>query len=184
MALTKSVKRICLVILAALVLSISVPAVPQIHVGVIDTRQDNCSAAYAAKSKAKTAKTKTTKTKTTVKASDADIKLLARLCQYEAGTHYNGSLAVANVVLNRVKSKKYPNTLNGVIFQRSQFGTLSRRNILPSRFPKPHSNCVKAAKAALNGKNNIGSRMSFRAARSVKKSNYKNYKIVGGNLFF
>ena len=51
-----------------------------------------------------------------------DIELLARIIQAEAiGECYQGKLAVGEVVLNRVKSDKFPNTIKEVLFQHNQF---------------------------------------------------------------
>ena len=54
--------------------------------------------------------------------TEDELKLLACLVHSEAGNQsYEGKLAVANVVLNRVKSSKYPNTIEKVIYQSGQF---------------------------------------------------------------
>ena len=54
--------------------------------------------------------------------SREEIQLLERLVECEAGAEpYMGKVAVANVVFNRIKSKKFPNTINGVIYQHNQF---------------------------------------------------------------
>ena len=94
---------------------------------------------------------------------DDDLKLLACLVYCEAGGEsYEAQLAVANVVLNRKASSLYPNTISGVIYQPSQFGpascgSLARRlnNYTAS------GSSYTAAKAALEGTNNIGSRKNF-----------------------
>lgn len=54
--------------------------------------------------------------------SDADFDLLARIVRAEAQTEpFEGKVAVAAVVLNRVESPKFPDTIRGVIYQRGQF---------------------------------------------------------------
>ncbi|MDO4344041.1 MAG: cell wall hydrolase [Eubacteriales bacterium] len=59
------------------------------------------------------------------KPSAADVKLLASITFGEAGNQsYRGMVAVASVVINRVKSSKFPNTLKGVIFQSGQFAAI------------------------------------------------------------
>ncbi|KIR02267.1 copper amine oxidase-like protein [Lachnospiraceae bacterium TWA4] len=121
----------------------------------------------------------TTTTTQVEAASSYEVKMLAAICYLEAGTNYNNSLAVANVVLNRVKSKKYPNSIKGVIYQKGQFTPAKR---ISKIINKPRANCLKAAKAALKGKNNIGKRVSFRAYRGQKK--YKNAVVIGDNIFF
>jgi uncharacterized protein YgiM (DUF1202 family) len=109
--------------------------------------------------------------------------LLAALCEREAGDNYAGSLAVANVVLNRVKSKHYPNTIKEVIYQKSQF-TGVNRGILNLYIDNPDEICIQAVKDALSGYNNIAKRVSFRTEGYVSPSVCKNYVIIGGNIFF
>ena len=55
----------------------------------------------------------------TMSVSDDDIWLMACIIDWEAGYQpYAGKLAVANVILNRVRSGHYPSTVTGVIYQR------------------------------------------------------------------
>ena len=116
--------------------------------------------------------------------STDNVTLLAAICQYEAGTHYEGCVAVANVVLNRVRSSSYPNNIRDVIYQRGQFGNVRGGALNKILSRGPSSVCVRAAKAALAGTNNVGGRVSFRAARTVNVSSYKNAVVIGGNCFF
>lgn len=112
-----------------------------------------------------------------------DVTLLAALCQYEAGTNYENCLAVANVVLNRVRSSSYPNSIHGVIYQSGQFGTVTSGAL--NRFLSgPSSTCMKAARAALAGSNNIGSRLQFRAVWATDPSSHSNSVVIGDNCFF
>ncbi len=56
-----------------------------------------------------------------VKASDADIETLMKIVQAEAGGEdRRGKLLVANVVINRVKNKQFPNNITDVVYQQSQ----------------------------------------------------------------
>lgn len=58
--------------------------------------------------------------------SNEEIYLLACIIDWEAAYEpYEGKLAVANVVLNRVRSSNYPNSITGVIYQKSQFSGAS-----------------------------------------------------------
>lgn len=113
-----------------------------------------------------------------------DVTLLAALCQYEAGTNYENCLAVANVVLNRVRSSSYPNSIRGVIYQRGQFGTVTSGALNRFLSNGPSSTCVSAAKAALAGNNNIGNRMQFRAVWATSPSSHSNSVVIGDNCFF
>ena len=77
-----------------------------------------------------------------------DLNILSRLVYGEArGEPYTGQVAVAAVVLNRVKSSSFPNTVSGVIYQRGAFDAVSDGQINMS----PDSTAKKAAQDALNG---------------------------------
>ena len=81
-------------------------------------------------------------------ASSSDLNLLSRLVYGEArGEQYIGQVAVAAVVLNRVKSSNFPNTVAGVIYQSGAFDVLSdgQINLTPNQTAK------SAAQDALNG---------------------------------
>ena len=62
----------------------------------------------------------TTNTGNNTNVSTTDVALLAAILQCEAGS-YDGMLAVATVIMNRVASPAYPNTLRAVIYQSGQF---------------------------------------------------------------
>lgn len=80
--------------------------------------------------------------------SSSDTQLLARLIYAEArGESYTGQVAVGAVVLNRVKSASFPNTISGVIYQPYAFTCVSDGQINYS----PNATALKAAKDALNG---------------------------------
>ena len=84
----------------------------------------------------------------TGKGTDGNLYLLARLVHGEArGEPYRGKVAVAAVVLNRVKSPSFPNTLAGVIYQSGAFDAVSDGQINLS----PDQESVNAARDALNG---------------------------------
>lgn len=61
-----------------------------------------------------------------ISVQDSEIEMLERIVQAEAGgSGYDGMLAVANVVLNRVKYERFPNTVTEVIFANRQFTPVS-----------------------------------------------------------
>lgn len=81
-------------------------------------------------------------------ASTGDVYLLARVIYGEArGEPYKGQVAIGAVVLNRVKSASFPNTIAGVIYQRGAFDAVSDGQINLA----PDATAVKAARDALNG---------------------------------
>lgn len=80
--------------------------------------------------------------------SSSDLNLLARAVYSEArGEPYSGQVAVAAVVLNRVKNSSFPNTIAGVIYQPGAFTAVSDGQINLS----PNQSAYNAARDALNG---------------------------------
>jgi len=78
----------------------------------------------------------------------ADHRLLSKLVYAEArGEPYKGQVAVAAVVLNRVRSASFPNTISGVIYQKNAFTCVNNGSINNT----PDSSCIRAALDALNG---------------------------------
>ncbi len=96
--------------------------------------------------------------------ADGDLYLLANLIYCEAGGEpYAGQLAVGAVVINRVLSSVYPDTVIGVIYQKSQFSPVaSGRLALALEANKATPNCYKAAEEAMSGMTNVGTCLYFR----------------------
>lgn len=79
--------------------------------------------------------------------NSSDLNLLSRLVYGEArGEQYIGQVAVAAVVLNRVKSSNFPNTVAGVIYQSGAFDVVSDGQINLT----PNKTAISAAQDALN----------------------------------
>ena len=90
----------------------------------------------------------TSSSSTTSSSNSSNVNLLARLVYGEArGEPYTGQVAVAAVVLNRVNSSSFPNTIAGVIYQKGAFNVVDDGQINLS----PNSTAIKAAQDALNG---------------------------------
>ena len=80
--------------------------------------------------------------------TDGNLYLLARLVYGEArGEPYKGQVAVAAVVLNRVKSSQIPNSVSGVIYQSGAFSVVNDGQINLT----PDETAIKAARDAMNG---------------------------------
>ena len=80
--------------------------------------------------------------------NSSNVNLLARLIYGEArGEPYTGQVAVGAVVMNRVKSSSFPNTISGVIYQSGAFDAVRDGQINLS----PNSTAIKAAQDAING---------------------------------
>lgn len=98
-----------------------------------------------------------------ISATVSETKLLAALIYCEAGNQpYKGQVAVGAVVMNRIASKKYPNTMRKVIYQKGQFGPAITgwldRVLAENKIPKA---CYKAAKSALRGNSPVGDCLYF-----------------------
>ncbi len=96
--------------------------------------------------------------------ADGDRKLLANLIYCEAGGEpYAGKLAVGAVVINRVLSSKYADTVVGVIYQPYQFSPVrSGRLELALSVDRANADCYKAADEAMSGVTNVGNCLYFR----------------------
>ena len=80
--------------------------------------------------------------------NSSNVNLLAKLIYAESrGEPYTGQVAVGAVVMNRVKSSSFPNTISGVVYQSGAFDAVSDGQINLT----PDSNAKKAAQDALNG---------------------------------
>lgn len=96
--------------------------------------------------------------------AENDRYLLANLIYCEAGGEpYEGQVAVGAVVVNRMLSSKFPDTLVGVIYQKRQFAPVaSGRLELALSINKATPSCYKAADEAMSGKTNVGNCLFFR----------------------
>lgn len=96
--------------------------------------------------------------------AENDRYLLANLIYCEAGGEpYEGQVAVGAVVVNRMLSSKFPDTLVGVIYQKRQFAPVaSGRLELALSINKATPSCYRAADEAMSGKTNVGNCLFFR----------------------
>lgn len=147
--------------------------------------------------------------------TEKDLRLLSSLVYAEAGNQsYKGMLAVANVVLNRVKSDcyKHVDTVEEVIYDKKWavqftvtiksrksgksaldkamecYDTGEFKSSNPEAERKAMNKAIKAAKAALTGDNNIGDYLYFKVNRNTAKirNNSKKYKytILEDHIFY
>lgn len=114
------------------------------------------------------------------KANGNETQLLAALIQAEGGGQpYDGKVAIGAVVMNRVKSPRYPNSIADVIYAPGQFGVISNGSI--GRYlANPSASCMQAAQEAINGYTTVGSYTHFRRAGA----NVGSDSIVIGNHVF
>lgn len=99
-----------------------------------------------------------------VQFAEEDRYLLANLIYCEAGAEPDaGKLAVGAVVINRVLSSVYPDTVTGVIYQNKQFSPVgSGRLALALAENRATASCYAAADAAMAGQTNVGNCVYFR----------------------
>lgn len=113
----------------------------------------------------------------------ADHRLLAKLVYAEArGETYKGQVAVAAVVLNRVRSASFPNTISGVIYQTNAFTCVSNGSINNT----PDSSCIRAARDAMNGWDPTGGCLYYYNPKTASDSwiRTRTVKTVIGNHSF
>lgn len=129
--------------------------------------------------KAEEEKAKRTANLGAVAASGDELILLAALIQAEAGNQpYEGQLAVGAVVMNRVRSGAYPNTIQGVISAPGQFGPAATGKVAAIMASGPRASCIQAAQAALNGETTVGALTHFRRAGGI------NGIVIGNHVFY
>jgi N-acetylmuramoyl-L-alanine amidase len=91
--------------------------------------------------------------------TESDYMLLAKITMVEAGHEsYEGQLGLANVILNRVKDERFPDTIRDVLYSGKQFPP-AHNGLLDKS--KPNASSLRAAKDALNGKNNVENAVYF-----------------------
>ena len=116
-----------------------------------------------------------------VQFAEGDRYLLANLIYCEAGGEpYAGQVAVGAVVINRVLSAVFPNTVTGVIYQNKQFSPVaSGRLALALAENRATAACYKAADEAMAGQTNVGNCVFFRTPieglTGIK---------IGGHIFY
>jgi spore germination cell wall hydrolase CwlJ-like protein len=113
---------------------------------------------------------------------DGDRYLLANLIYCEAGGEsYSGQVAVGSVVMNRVLSSVFPDTITGVIYQSGQFSPVaSGRLALALAEGKATGSCYQAADEVMGGTTNVGSCVYFRTPVDGITPKY----TIGGHIFY
>lgn len=115
--------------------------------------------------------------------TSSNTNLLGRLIYAEArGESYEGQVAVGAVVLNRVSSSSFPNTISGVIYQKGAFDAVSDGQINMS----PNKTALSAAKDAINGWDpTYGCTFYFNPATATSKWIWSKTQVVriGKHIF-
>ncbi|MBE6071603.1 MAG: cell wall hydrolase [Clostridium butyricum] len=115
-----------------------------------------------------------------------DIELMSKLVAAESiGEPYTGKVAVASVVLNRVSNPKFPNSIQGVIFQKNAFSCVKDNQIMST----PNEDCYRAVYEAINGSDPTNKALFFynptiATCNWMKQTNKINETRIGHHTFF
>lgn len=117
-----------------------------------------------------------------------DLYWLARIiCAEACAEPMAGKIAVGNVVLNRVASEEFPDTIYEVIFDR-KYGVQFEPVLRGTVFCEPDESCLEAARRALAGKNTVGDSLYFfnpeLAESTWISDNRAFYTSIGGHDFY
>ena len=108
----------------------------------------------------------------------SELDMMAAIIYVEAG-----KVAVGSVVMNRVASPYFPNTISGVIYQSGQFTPVaSGRFELALTNNLANADCVRAAKEVLNGHRNVP--YHFFHMYTGRPNNYSSYVIIGNHILY
>lgn len=114
-------------------------------------------------------------------ADTSDVALLAAILECEAGSSYDGMIAVGTVIMNRVASPRFPGSIRGVVYQKGQFSPVSSGKLDRVLQRGPMSSAYNASKAILAGQrhSSVINCLYFNASYTGKPGIH-----VGGNVFW
>ena len=111
--------------------------------------------------------------------AQSDAYLLAAIIQCEAwGEPYDGKLAVGSVIMNRVRSSYFPNTVSGVIYHGGQFSPVASGRLAYRLEQGVDSDCMSAAQAVLGGMSTTNC-LYFRVNNGIIEGT-----VIGNHVFY
>lgn len=114
-----------------------------------------------------------------VEVNTSDLNLLAAIIYCEAGGEsHEGKVAVGNVILNRVRDPRFPNTISGVVYQSGQFEPVFTGRLQLALNSGVYTYCIGAAQDALNGSRPVGDYLFFNSLPG--QAGYR----LGGHTFY
>ena len=119
-----------------------------------------------------------------IKINSINVDLLARAIYAEArGESFEGQIAVGAVIVNRMESPKFPNTIEGVLYQPKQFKCVENDKINQT----PNQNAYKAARRAIDGEDpSQGALFFFNPKTSEDPAAFDRYTVtvtIGNHIF-
>lgn len=136
-------------------------------------------AQLAAKRKAAQSSSESTEASSVSAVSSSDLTLLSAIIFCEAGGEsYAGQVAVGAVVMNRVRSSAYPNSISGVVYQSGQFSPVANGSLARALSNGNYRHCTSAARAALAGSDNTGGAKFFHRANGAAGL------VIGNHVFY
>ena len=121
------------------------------------------------------------KNRWSINLSKAEKNFLYEICYFESrGDSSRGQQAVAECILNRIKSNKFPNSLYGVISQKGQFASFKLLGV--SKYLPEYKQVVKNCKKVLEGKTNILP-YNYVFFSTHGHSRHAGFKVIGSHQF-
>ena len=119
-----------------------------------------------------------------IEISSINVELLAKVIHAEArGESFEGQVAVGAVIVNRMESPEFPNTIEGVLYQSNQFKSVSNGQINLS----PNQSAYRAAKRAINGEDpSQGALFFYNPDKSENPEAFDRYEVtvrIGNHIF-
>ena len=115
----------------------------------------------------------------TLARNSTDLQIMAAIIECEAGGEpYEGKIAVGSVIMNRVRSDKFPNTIIEVVHQKNQFTPVKSGRFAIVLARGADATCTKAAQEVLNGAHNIDA-LFFRMNNGLIDGT-----IIGNHVFY
>lgn len=116
--------------------------------------------------------------------TDEDLNLLAKIVTVESGdASLEMAMAIANTVLNRVKDERFPNTIEGVIYQIDRYVQFPPAHKSSFEALEPSIMAIVASKKSLEGVNPIGNSLYFNNQPFKSKANDL-IRIIEGEYFY
>lgn len=118
--------------------------------------------------------------------TNKDVYLMAKVVYAEScGEPHDGKVAVASVILNRVKNPQFPKSIKGVILQRNAFSCVQNGDIKVT----PDKDSYNAVIEALKGTDPTNKALFFYNPKIatctwMKHVNKQNLKVIGNHVFF